>query len=201
MKSSLLSPISGLSRLAILTLTSVLSLATVSCQQKDAVAPAVAGVATKQDVASIIQVNRHRADPYATHLYSTEYGDFFAYGTRYSVTFFSFEQPAFRAYDANPGGTVPLYRFSLQLKFGTFDTRPVFMYTTNEQERQGLLNAGWQPEGITAYVWNHPAPGTVPLYRLYSSGTSDHFFTTNAQESTNAQPAYTFEQVACYVLP
>lgn len=45
------------------------------------------------------------------------------------------------------------------------------------------------------------APHTVPLYRLYSGGASDHFYTTNADERAGAikGPDYADEGIAAYV--
>ncbi|KAG0041552.1 hypothetical protein BGZ83_001660 [Gryganskiella cystojenkinii] len=46
-------------------------------------------------------------------------------------------------------------------------------------------------------------PSTIPIYRLYSSGGTDHFYTTSAAERDNASNnlGYTQEGIAGYVYP
>jgi len=60
---------------------------------------------------------------------------------------------------------------------------------------------GYQAEGTTGYIFPNQQPATVPLFRLYSAGGTDHFYTTNAQERDNAVAnlGYTSEGTAGYV--
>ncbi|HKP46845.1 MAG TPA: hypothetical protein VJT50_09615 [Pyrinomonadaceae bacterium] len=83
-------------------------------------------------------------------------------------------------------GTVPLYVLVTNYRFDKERTHgdAVFGYTTNEQERDTLLNSPYtsamlggavyggskwilDATGIAGYIAATPLPGTVPLYRLY----------------------------------
>lgn len=55
-------------------------------------------------------------------------------------------------------------------------------YTKLYVERDSLMKAGWNYEGIG---WTAPASdenGSTPVYRVYSPAGSDHFYTTSAYE-------------------
>ena len=62
---------------------------------------------------------------------------------------------------------------------------------------------GYSAEGIAAYIFPSATCSSVPLYRMYSAGATDHFYTTNAEEKDNAVAnlGYTYEGIAAYVNP
>jgi hypothetical protein len=59
--------------------------------------------------------------------------------------------------------------------------------------------------GIPTRGYVHPdtACGGLPLYRLYNSGATDHFYTMSATERDNASDnlGYTKEGIAGYTFP
>jgi hypothetical protein len=56
-------------------------------------------------------------------------------------------------------------------------------------------------EGVACHVFANPTPATTPLYRVYSAGVDDHFYTTSAAERDGAiqNLGYVDEGVACHV--
>jgi len=62
---------------------------------------------------------------------------------------------------------------------------------------------GYSAEGITGYIFPTQVTQTVPLYRSYSAGGTDHFYTVNKAESDNAVAnlGYSYEGIAGYVFP
>jgi len=79
-------------------------------------------------------------------------------------------------------------------------------YTTNKSEANyAVSHYGYTYEGVACYVYatNDYPYGSVPFYRLYKSGTGDHFYTTDSTEAANAVSKYGYksEGVACYVFP
>ncbi len=57
-------------------------------------------------------------------------------------------------------------------------------------------NAGTS-EGILGYVFTYQAPGTIPLYRRYSSSANDHLYSLSYDEG--ASLGYAYEGIAGYV--
>jgi len=97
----------------------------------------------------------------------------------------------------NPKFAVPLYRAFQPDAIDHF-------YTTSFSEwRRATKHDGFQPEGITGYVFRVQQPGTVPLYRLYNSQDTNHFYTTDAPEKDYAVAnlGYRSEGVAGWVYP
>lgn len=64
----------------------------------------------------------------------------------------------------------------------------------------GCEGAGPQ-EGILGYVAGDASCGAVPLFRLFSGASQEHFYTTSEAERDNAVAmyGYTYEAVACHV--
>lgn len=60
---------------------------------------------------------------------------------------------------------------------------------------------GYADEGIACYVMPGPRPGTTPLYRMASTLTLDHLYTSSQSERDHvlATQAYRDEGVACHV--
>lgn len=96
--------------------------------------------------------------------------------------------------------TEPLYRYWQREVSDHF-------YTTNELEigttTPGEVKNGYKSEGIAGYCYITEVPGTLPLYRYWSSKTHDHFYTINPNEidmTTLQQSGYIFEEIQCYLL-
>ncbi len=51
------------------------------------------------------------------------------------------------------------------------------MFTADPDERTGLINSGWQDEGV---AWSMPM--VAPIYRIYNPHTGDHMITTSLDE-------------------
>lgn len=52
-------------------------------------------------------------------------------------------------------------------------------YTGSKEERDNLIDAGWQYEGI---AWNAPTQTGEPVYRLFNSNSGDHHYTMSSEE-------------------
>ena len=52
-------------------------------------------------------------------------------------------------------------------------------YTANEEERDNVIAAGWNYEGIG---WYAPESSNTPVYRLYNPYAGDHHYTTDVEE-------------------
>jgi hypothetical protein len=64
------------------------------------------------------------------------------------------------------------------------------MYTTSTSERDGMVKAGWQSEGVG---WTAADTGEV-VYRLYNPNTGDHMFTVSYDEAKGLVDAgWTYE--------
>jgi hypothetical protein len=73
-------------------------------------------------------------------------------------------------------------------------------YTTNLGEL-GYGSHGYTYEGIAGYIYPTQAAGTVPLYRYWNPGATDHFYTTNFSELVSGSSGYIYEGIAGYVIP
>ena len=85
-------------------------------------------------------------------------------------------------------------------------------YTTNANEigtttKGQKGNHGYTSEGVQCYIYRTKVHGSVPLYRYWKGGVSDHFYTTNVNEigtSTKNQVGrygYVSEGIAGYCMP
>ncbi|KAJ7016897.1 hypothetical protein C8F04DRAFT_1201345 [Mycena alexandri] len=54
------------------------------------------------------------------------------------------------------------------------------IYTTSATARELALEEGWGDAGIAAYIYTSQICGGVPLYSLYQSVDTIHFYTINA---------------------
>ncbi len=52
-------------------------------------------------------------------------------------------------------------------------------YTGSIEERDMLVNVGWQYEGV---AWNAPTQTGAPVYRLFNPNSGDHHYTMSAEE-------------------
>jgi hypothetical protein len=81
----------------------------------------------------------------------------------------------FYVYATGVGSLQPFYRCLL--------TDGTHLYTRSAS-CEGA--AGARREGALGYIAVSPTCGSTPLYRLYSSASGDHFYTTSAAERDNA---------------
>lgn len=123
------------------------------------------------------------------------------------------EGPLFHAFDGpNPAdpSLVQLFEIVRWAEKGNYN----HLYTTSEEERVALMQPGrgviicgsrknpcntWIGGTEDIYVWNTPAPGRVPLYRLYDVAGQYNFYTLG--EGDAAATGFQLEGIAAYVLP
>ncbi|CAN5205773.1 hypothetical protein BH09ACT1_BH09ACT1_02170 [soil metagenome] len=100
-------------------------------------------------------------------------------------------------------GSLPVYRFWSPTLHSHF-------YTISAVEKDTILKTYpiriWSFEGAAFRAYTTQAPGTVPLYRFWSSRLGDHFYTTNAAERDYIighydHATWNYEGVAYYVFP
>ncbi|MBD3244458.1 MAG: hypothetical protein GF335_00505 [Candidatus Moranbacteria bacterium] len=72
---------------------------------------------------------------------------------------------------ATTGSVSPVYRLYIPGRH---------FYTMSDSERDKLVAAGWEFEGITYYAYASNEPGTNPVYRLYIPGR--HVYTSGTGE-------------------
>ncbi|KAF9043931.1 hypothetical protein BJ165DRAFT_1389824 [Panaeolus papilionaceus] len=95
----------------------------------------------------------------------------------------------------NPADAVPFYRIPIPTDH---------FYTANPVENAAVQATVPGPvERPPGRVFTSQAPGTVPLYRLYSEPMTDHHYTTSLAErdSLIANTSYNYEGIAGYVYP
>jgi len=100
---------------------------------------------------------------------------------------------AFFAYTSQVSNTTPLYR--------AYNSSGPHLYTTNQNEYDGLPSNIWTKQGIVGYVY--AAPGTVtnqPVYRAYNSTTGDFLLTTSLTEATTSS-GYTNQPSSVFYAP
>jgi hypothetical protein len=75
-------------------------------------------------------------------------------------------------------------------------------YTTSATERAQALQNGYIVGGTDAYVYPSQICGSIPFYRLYNSGATEHFMTTSAdvRASLLASSAWADQGIVGYVL-
>ncbi len=72
-------------------------------------------------------------------------------------------------------------------------------YTEAKVERDGLIKAGWNDEGIG---WYSPKTSSYPVYRLYNPNAGDHHFTMIKQEKDElSKIGWKYEGISWYSLP
>jgi hypothetical protein len=96
----------------------------------------------------------------------------------------------FYVYSSDPGGFRPLYRCRLSASGATN-----FLATSASCEGAGVVVE------TLGYIAPTAVCGGVPLYRLYSASSNDHFYTPNASERDSAITTYgyTLESTVGYV--
>ncbi len=117
------------------------------------------------------------------------------------VDIYDYEGVGFYAYyNPTEEGLAPVHRFwssTLQAHF----------WTINEQEKDALLKGeagSWEYEGVVFYAYpssQHPL-GASPVYRFWSDGLGQHFYTIDEIEKAFVLKAYprvwTYESIAWY---
>ncbi|MDP1695291.1 MAG: hypothetical protein Q8L29_00055 [archaeon] len=89
----------------------------------------------------------------------------------------------------SPASTVPLYRFLC----------PTDHFYTTSSTGEG---AGCTPEGVLGYIFSSQQEGTVPLYRLFNAGGTNHAYTIDTAQKDLLQTSaygYIYEGIAGYV--
>lgn len=100
-----------------------------------------------------------------------------------------------------PASAVAVYRFWSSTYQGHF-------YTADATERDSVISrwpGTWSYEGQRYTAFNRQAPGTVPLYRFWSSRYNGHFYTADPAERDGVirrwPDVWSYEGVAYYVYP
>ncbi|KAI0317076.1 hypothetical protein OF83DRAFT_1172313 [Amylostereum chailletii] len=97
---------------------------------------------------------------------------------------------------SDPGTAIPFLR-------GYSSSATDHFYTTNALEMENAVaNLGYASEGDAALIFGtqDPTSVTIPLYRIYRSADTDHFYTTDANERANTiAGGGTDEGIAGYV--
>ena len=69
-------------------------------------------------------------------------------------------------------------------------------YTTSANERNHLILAGWNYEGVNCLI---PTTSDTPMYRLYNKRNGDHHYTTSAHErDVCVKNGWTYEGIGWY---
>jgi len=153
-------------------------------------------------VPSITPVYRYFRAPNTDHFYTSNQGEI---GTTTAGEVgkdgYASEGIAFNLASAPTNGEIPVYRyFNAQVSDHFYTTKAEEIGTTS-----GQGNLGYSSEGVLGYIAATPLPGTIPVHRYYNASTSDHLYTTNANEigATHQQGAvgqfgYVYEGVLGY---
>ncbi|KAJ3994189.1 hypothetical protein F5050DRAFT_1713899 [Lentinula boryana] len=127
------------------------------------------------------------------HLYttnSTEMND-----VDISLDAYSFEGDAAFVWSTQEAFTVPLYRLFNQNVNDHF-------YTIDANESNEALSLGYAfdtDSHIAGYLYPYSICGAAPIYRLYSTSKTDHFYTMSQTESASAS-GYVVEGIAGFAL-
>jgi len=97
-------------------------------------------------------------------------------------------------FDCPKYNTVPLYAL---VNYETWD----FFYTANAWERdQAVWHLGYKSKGTAGYIFPNEWCGGVPLFRLYSWRSQQHFYTTSWSEKAIAiKSGFSDEGVMGYI--
>jgi len=153
--------------------------------------------------AGMVPLYRYWHATNSDHFYSTNVQEINA-TTKGQVGNYGYSCEGVAGYVYNhPYVTAPLYRYYHE---GNKD----HFYTANASEINATVNGqvgnhGYKCEGSIGHVFTSQVTGSVPLYRYWNSGSSDHFYTANPNEigaTQNGQTGnfgYTCEGIVGYV--
>jgi len=68
------------------------------------------------------------------------------------------------------------------------------LVTCNPNEIRALAEAGWNIEGHMGFLYTSQQPGSIPVYRFYNPGSSDHYYSTDSATPSG----YQFEEILGY---
>jgi len=116
---------------------------------------------------------------------------------------YKYESAAFHIFSHQHPGLVPVYRYWKEENHDHFYTANAGEIGTTTPGHKG--NHGYTFESILGYVSPVEFYGSIPVYRYWLDGHSDHFYTTNAGEIGTTSPGqvgnhgYKFEGILGYV--
>jgi len=101
----------------------------------------------------------------------------------------------FQIFTHHHHGLKPVYRYYHAKIHDHFYTANSEEIGTTESGKAG--NHGYICEGILGYISPVNFSGSIPVYRYYSNGDTDHFYTVNAEEMGNIQPGQSRNGYTC----
>ncbi|KAE9392836.1 hypothetical protein BT96DRAFT_944378 [Gymnopus androsaceus JB14] len=163
--------------------------ATVTASPESQTSASAAACATSSDAIPLL---RAFSSVGSDHFYTTNSSEM---SNAVAVDAYTFEGDATFLWASQETGTVPLYRLFNQNVTDHFYT--IDAYEVNETLSQGY--AFDTPTHIAGYVYPYSMCGASPIYRLYSSSDSDHFYTMSYTESLSAA-GWVIEGIAGFAL-
>ncbi|KAJ3994191.1 hypothetical protein F5050DRAFT_1531454, partial [Lentinula boryana] len=130
------------------------------------------------DNANVVPLLRAYTGTGQDHFYTTNSSEMNAA----LLTTYSFEGDAAFIWSTQEASTVPLYRLFNQIVNDHF-------YTIDANESNEALSLGYAfdtDSHIAGYLYPYSICGASPIYRLYSSSSTDHFYTMSQTESASA---------------
>ncbi|KAJ3722107.1 hypothetical protein DFJ43DRAFT_1042271 [Lentinula guzmanii] len=144
------------------------------------------------DNANVVPLLRAYAGTGQDHLYTTNSSEMNAA----LLNTYSFEGDAAFVWSTQEASTVPLYRLFNQNVNDHF-------YTIDANESNVALSLGYAfdtDSHIAGYLYPYSICGASPIYRLYSSSSTDHFYTMSQTESASSAPGYIVEGIVGFAL-
>ncbi|KAJ3893787.1 hypothetical protein GG344DRAFT_30516, partial [Lentinula edodes] len=142
------------------------------------------------NIANAVPLLRAYSSGGTDHFYTTNSTEM---NNSVAVNAYSFEGDATFLWPTQETSTVPLYRL---WNLNSSD----HFYTIDKNEVNEALAMGFtfdtEAQNV-GYVYPYSICGASPIYRLFSSFGSDHFYTMNQAESMSA-PGYVLEGIAGY---
>ncbi|KAL0953017.1 hypothetical protein HGRIS_007221 [Hohenbuehelia grisea] len=98
------------------------------------------------------------------------------------------------------GGPCPFSQYAVPLLRAYSSSLTDHFYTTDPQEMEMAVKAGYVQRGYAGRVFQTRQPYTVAFYRLWNEGGSDHFYTTSMDmRDILVKRGFTDEGIAGYV--
>ena len=163
--------------------------------------PQPLGAATTKDAAATkalapVTVYRFYNQNTSAHFYTSSATE--RDSVRATLSFMSYEGPAFQASSQSGTGLSPVFRFFNQ-------NTGVHFYTISATERDHLIASlpQFRYEGVAYYASKVAGTGFRPLFRFFRTANGFHFYTVSGTEAGNviaSLPGYAYEGTAYYVL-